>query len=112
MKPLLLMVATVGCVVGTQLAAQEAKKFSYVDLQPKANQKLTDNFAGDEGNSLASLPTGEQTLEGVKFKIGEGMIQLDSPFFKDDKPDKVEGIPIGKTFAKLHIVQATQFGSR
>jgi WD40 repeat protein len=97
-------------------SAEEAKKFSSVDLQPKANQKLKDNFAGDEGNSLAGLPTGEQTLEKVKFKIGDGLVQLSSNLWKEEKPERkrpdgVEGIPVGKAFAKLHILHATQYGS-
>lgn len=111
MKPCVLL--AVGFVLAAQLGAEQTKnKFVYIDLKPQTNQKLVDNFAGDEGNTLASLPTGEQTLEGVKFKIGEGVIQLKSPQFKDEKPERVEGIKIGKTFARLHILHATQFGSR
>jgi len=47
----------------------------FLDLQPHANQKLREAF-GRAGNDLAGLPTGEQTLAGVKFRIGEGLIQL------------------------------------
>ena len=56
------------------------------------------------------LPAGEQTLEGVKFKIGEGMIQLGSQTITD-KPDKVEGIKVDKKFAKLHILHATGYAT-
>jgi hypothetical protein len=107
-----MMLATgLACVLGTLQAPQETKKLSYVDLQPKANQKLTDNFAGDDGNSLASLPKGEQTLEKVKFKIADGLLQLGSKLLKEEKPDRVDGIQIGKVFAQLHILHATQYGS-
>ena len=86
-----------------------SKKFSYIDLQPKANHKLKDDFhssANFPGNNLASLPAGEQTLEGVKFKIGEGMLQLGSKML-EDRPDKIEGIKVDKKFAKLYILHAT-----
>ncbi|HEV3446423.1 MAG TPA: hypothetical protein VG099_17400 [Gemmataceae bacterium] len=87
------------------------KKFSYIDLQPKSNHKLKENFHTDnEGNNLASLPAGEQTLEGVKFKIGEGMIQLGSQMITD-KPDKVEGIKVDKKCAKLHILHAAGYST-
>jgi hypothetical protein len=97
-------------------AAEQTRKFSYVDLQPRANQKLKDNFAGDDGNSLASLPTGEQTFEKVKFKIADGLLQLGSTLWKEEKPerkkpDRVEGIAVGKAFARLHLLHATQYGS-
>src|SRR5207302_11284519 len=112
MKWHVLLVTGLGCVLGTLQAAQETKKFSYVDIQPKANQKLTDTFGGSpEGNTLDSLPKGEQTLEEVKFKIADGLIQLGSRLLKEAKPDQVEGIRLGKAFAKLHILHATQYGS-
>jgi Tol biopolymer transport system component len=83
----------------------------YVDLQPKANQRLTDTFSSDnEGNSLASLPKGEQTLAGVKFQIADGLLQLGSQLLKE-RPDRVEGIQVGKVFARLHLLHATQYGS-
>jgi hypothetical protein len=90
----------------------KTKKFSYVDLQSKANQKLTDTFGSSpEGNNLASLAKGEQVLEDVKFKVADGFIQLGSKLLKEAKPDQVDGIKVGKACAKLHILHATQYGS-
>jgi len=87
------------------------KKFSYIDLQAKSNQKLKDSFHGStEGNTLSEVPTGEQTFEGVKFKIGEGMIQLGSQMVTD-RPDKVEGIKVDKKFTRLHILHATGYST-
>jgi hypothetical protein len=121
MKWSVLLVTGFGCVLGTPLAAEETKKFSTVDLQPKANQKLTDNLgSGAEGNNLANLPKGEQTLEGVKFKIADclvqlasqrlKLIQLGSQRLKELKPDRVDGIKVGKAFGKLHLLHATLWG--
>ena len=49
-------------------------------------------------------------MAGVKFKIGEGMLQLGGPVLKEPKPDRVDGIQVGKAFAKLHILHATAYG--
>jgi hypothetical protein len=98
-------------ITAEQLAPADPadKKLSYVDLQPKANQKLADNFGRMEGNNLASLPRGERTFEDVKFKIGDSLIQLGSELLKT-KPQRLDDISVGKAFARLHILHATVFG--
>jgi hypothetical protein len=58
------------------------------------------------GNNLVDLPQGEQTLEGVKFKIEPGLIQLGSWVFPG-KPSKVTGIKVDRPCAKLHFLHAT-----
>jgi hypothetical protein len=105
-----LLAAAVCGGLGLAWARAAAQEVSYLDLQPKATQKLKDNLhaADSAGNNLTEVPTGEQTLEGIKFKIGEGLIQLGSEMVLD-KPEKVEGIPVNKPFAKLHILHATGF---
>jgi hypothetical protein len=98
-------------VLGTQLAAQETNKFSYVDLLPKANKKLTDQLGNITGTNLSILPTGEQTLEGVKFKIADGFIRLGSSWVATQtKPERVDGIQVGKAFAKLRLLHSTLAG--
>jgi hypothetical protein len=93
------------------LAGSGDKKFTYVDLKPHSNQKLSDNFgSGREGNNLVDLPVGEQAFKGVKFKIEDGLIQLGSNMLKKEKPKKVEGIKVGRTFTKLHLLHATVYG--
>ncbi len=105
-----LVLLALGSALSMARAGLADKKFSYVDLQPYATQKLTDNFgAGLEGNHLGSLPKGEQTFEEVPFKIAEGMLQLGSMQLKEPKPDKVEGIKVGRAFAKLYLLHATAY---
>jgi hypothetical protein len=88
------------------------EKFTFVDLEPYANQKLTDNFgSGADGNDLGALLKSGRTFSGVNFKFGKGVIQLDSPLLAQKKPSKVEGIKVGKTCAKLHIIHATGYGN-
>jgi hypothetical protein len=87
-------------------APEDAGPF-YIDLQPQANVKLKDDFHSGRyaGNNLANLPTGKQTFADVKFKIGDGLLQLGSSNVPD-KPDKIEGIKVGRAFKKLHFLHA------
>jgi hypothetical protein len=82
-----------------------ARIFTYIDLQPKANQKLKGQ-EGDHGNNLAALPTGEQTFARVPFQVGPAAIQLGNPPF-----NKVEGIRVGRRFTRLHFLHATHQGT-
>jgi hypothetical protein len=88
-------------LVAAEPAAEKA--VTYLDLQPKANQKLKEPFHGStDANDLAELKEGKQTLEGLKFNTGKGLIQLANENLKDQLPEKVDA-----KFAKLHILQAT-----
>jgi len=84
---------------------------TFLDLQPKGNHKLKDSFHGAAfpDNNLADLPQGKQTLDGVKFNIGEMLIQLASDALKEMFPEKVEGIKVGAKFKKLHVLHATGY---
>jgi hypothetical protein len=86
------------------------RSFQFIDLQGKANLKMTDSFHGFEGNNLKKLPQGERVLGGVKFKIGPKFVQLTSeraPTF----PEKVIGIAVGKAASQIHFLHATGWGS-
>jgi len=90
--------------------AADDTRFVLVDLQPYATQKRDDGLgSGIDGNNLANVPGGEQTLEGIKFKIGDGIIHLGSSFV-ERHPDKVEGIKVDAKSARIHILHATCFG--
>src|SRR5262249_24051127 len=49
----------------------------------------------------------KQTLEGLRFNIGEKLILLANNPLKGDLPEKVEGIKVDAKFAKLHVLHAT-----
>src|SRR5438874_11895597 len=73
------------------------EKFTFVDLQPKATQKLTDIAgSGREGNDLVNVPKDRISFEEVSFKIAEGKLHLGSKLLKEDMPDKIQGIKVGK----------------
>jgi hypothetical protein len=105
-----LLVLVLGDCTGRVRAVPVAKdKYTFLRLKDKANQKLKDNFHTTiEGNNLADLPRGVQKFAGVKFFIGENLIQLGSSQFPN-LPQKVEGIPVGQTFTRLHILHATGY---
>jgi hypothetical protein len=105
------MVATLASGLALGAPAPKSDGLTYIDLQPKANQKLADDIGGrTPNNTLGTVPTGEQTLAGVKFKIGEGFVHLGSPLLKVEKPEKVEGIAVGRKVDKLHFLHSTLFG--
>jgi hypothetical protein len=108
----LVPVAVALCVLASLAPAAPMGKFLFVDLKPYANQKLTDNFgSGREGNNLKALRAGGRTFAGVNFKIGEGVIQLGSKLLGAEKPNKVEGIKVDQSCAKIHILHATGYGN-
>jgi hypothetical protein len=98
------------CACAVPLVAEGEKGTTYVDLGAKANQKLKEGY-GDDANNLAQLTEGEQTLAGVKFKIGAGLIQL-SGKETENLPEKVEGIKVGATCSKLHFLHATHYSAK
>jgi hypothetical protein len=106
-----LLIAVIGAYLGVALAlAPPAKsKFEYVDLESHGNQKLTDNFANVPKDNCLPISKGEQTLQKIKFKIGDSVIQLGSKALPD-KPDKVEGIKVDKTCVRMHILHAASYG--
>ena len=85
---------------------------SFVDLQPKGNRKLAVSEPDSPGNNLKELRQGEQTLAGVKFRIGESLLQLGSRR-RANYPEKIEEIEVNnKAAAKVYFLHATEFGSQ
>jgi hypothetical protein len=83
----------------------------FLNLQPHANQKLAD-YHGQEGNDLASLPKGVQTMDGVDFNIGQSVILLSGWTTVHDRPASVRGIDVDDTFQRLHILHATHWSAK
>jgi len=87
-----------------------AGELTFIDLQEKANRRLVESWGGRPDNNLSELPRGEQTLAGVKFKIGDGMIQLASRQ-RPKAPEKV-GIDVDRMLAKLYILHGSEWAAR
>ena len=83
---------------------------AFLDLTTHTNQKLKEDFNSGRyvGNNLASLPAGTQTFAGVKFHVRAGLMQLGSSSVKG-KPEKIEGIKVGRTLERLHFLHSTAF---
>ena len=83
-----------------------------IDLGPFYNASLTNNWHGRrEGNDLAELPRGLQTLDGTRFDI-RGVVQLtsDPSLLGREYPTAKKGIPINQKVATIHFLHATAFG--
>lgn len=76
-----------------------------INLQPKANHPLNRPLPRGQGNNLADLPTGKQTLAGVAFEIGPKYLHLGSQAVPG-MPTKVEGIAVDQTAKRLHFLHA------
>jgi len=97
-------------VLATFTADADKRIFHFVDLQPYANQSRGDNMGrGFPGSSLGALPGGEQKFGGIKFNVGNGLLQLGSTIL-DGKPERIAGIKVDAKCSKLHFLHATCFG--
>ncbi len=85
-------------------------KFTFVDLQPKGNHRLSDALGDLGGNDLAAVPRGPQNLDGTWFNIGERLIRVRGQR-SPEPPEAVRGIAIDARFDTLHILQSTMFGN-
>jgi len=85
-------------------------KLTFIDVQSKANQKLTEQLHNKPDNDLSELPQGEQTFAGVRFKIVDALIQLAGTHVSD-RPKKIEAIPVNTAFGKLYIFHGTGWGA-
>lgn len=96
------------CTVWAMAAPAPRSSVVFLDLQAKANQRLDENLHGNanDGNTLNELTKGKHTLEGVKFEVGEKLLQLGSKN-APDKPEKIEEIKVGRFVTKLHFLHGT-----
>jgi hypothetical protein len=84
-------------------------KLTPIDLSRLTNWSTSDWKRGAfEGNGLAELPKGQQTLGGVSFAIEERWLQLGGPF---RSPQKIEGITVGRKLRRLYLLQGAQGSS-
>jgi hypothetical protein len=81
-------------------------KLAAIDLSRVANWSTSDWKRGSfEGNGLAELPKGQQSLGGVTFAVEERWLQLGGPF---RSPQKIAGITVGRKLRRLYFLQGTQ----
>lgn len=86
--------------------AAKTTKFVPLDVQSLANA----DRKRPDANDLSSLPAGTQRLDGVEFLVGPKMLQLGSRAFAQ-YPRRIDGIPVGRTFRVLHVLQSSQGGA-
>jgi hypothetical protein len=83
-----------------------------IKLKDHVNVKMDENLHTDNypNNDLKALKAGVQKLGDVTYEIGEGVLQLGSANVPG-KPEKIEGIKVGRTVGKLHFLQNTGFST-
>ncbi len=79
-----------------------------IDLQPWANQRLTDSL-GTAGNTLAELTPGNHSFAGIKFTIAKGYLQLGGKSVSN-RPLRLTGIKIGAKVKRIYFAHATGAG--
>lgn len=93
----------------TAAPAPEGPSFVFVELKSHINQKMKEDFhSGNYPGNHLTVPTGKQSFDGIKFQIGEGVVQLGSMNVAG-KPEKVEGIKLDTKCQKLHFLHATGY---
>jgi len=107
------VVRTLACLVIAGLAAglvaapaPKSDSSTFISLKGYTNVKWDENLHSlrFENNNLKSLPNGKQKFADVEFEIGDGLLQLGSQTV--DKPKEFKDIKVGRTFKKLHFLQA------
>jgi hypothetical protein len=79
-----------------------------IDLQPWANQRLTDSL-GTDGNTLAELKPGDHPFAGITFTVGKAFIQLGGKSVTGH-PLKVTGIKVDAKVKRIYFAHATGAG--
>ncbi len=83
-----------------------------LDLKAAANAKLNENLHSNNypNNNLAALPAGRKKYGEVEFLVGETYLQLGSSMV-EKKPEKIEGIKVGREFKKVHFLHAVGYSA-
>ncbi|NOZ40815.1 MAG: hypothetical protein GXP24_11400, partial [Planctomycetes bacterium] len=82
------------------------------DLQPKANQRLKDDFLPGHypGDNLSEMTQGVNLLGGGTFLIGDSLIEVAGKFLPNH-PQRVEGIEIGRYAKSIRILHGARWGA-
>ncbi len=81
-----------------------------IKLKDHVNVKMDENLHSEAypNNNLKALKAGVQKLGDVTYDIGDGVLQLGSSSVTG-KPEKIEGIKVGRKAAKLHFLQGAGY---
>jgi hypothetical protein len=87
---------------------EKSESKDQIDLKDHLNVKLDNIFPSERfpNNNLKALKTGMQKLGDVTYDIGNGALLLGSDGSKG-KPEKIEGIKVGRMADKLHFLHGT-----
>ena len=80
----------------------EKNHYNSIDIQPKANARITD-VADTEGDDLSAVPRHLETPDHVSFQIGERVIRLGGEL-PGKWPEKIEKIEVGDYAGTFHFL--------
>ncbi len=100
----------------TVVAGAAGNRYVSVDLSKHANQfRNQRGWFGDQSRTFADFPAGRQVLGGVPFEVYAfatspvpECVMLGGPGVPNNLPEKVEGIPVGRTAAALFFVHTAR----
>jgi hypothetical protein len=83
-----------------------------IKLKDHVNVKMDENLHSEAypNNNLKDLKAGVQKFGAVSFDIGDGVLQLGSASVAG-KPEKIEGIKVGRTAGKLHFLHGAGYST-
>lgn len=92
--------------------APKTEPVVHISLKGHTNVKMDQNLHSETypNNNLNALPRGKRKMGEITFEIGDGILQLGSASV-GGKPEKIEGIAIGRTAKKLHFLQACGYST-
>jgi len=76
-----------------------------LNIESKANQRLTEKLHNEPGNSLEELPQGDQTFAGVKFAITDDVLQLSGRHLRG-RPRSITAIPANVSATHLYFLHS------
>lgn len=90
--------------------------FLPIDLETATNQPKDETFApgGYPGDNLSELAEGVQNLGGIEFDIKSSVVQMMGKHLHGDLHQAtfhVDGLYVGTTVEKLHILHAARWGA-
>jgi hypothetical protein len=99
-------------VVVSAAPGPKAEPSPHVSLKDHVNVKFSENLHSEQypNNNLNALPVGKKKLGGIVFDIRDGVMQLGSSQVAG-KPEKIEGIKVGRPVTKLHFLQACGYST-
>ena len=94
--------------LGGRLYPSQAKEKEFVpiDLSGSCTSALVDETGGKGGFNLLTLPSGENILGGVPFKLGDGLVIVEGDSVKDKRYPSEVAVPVNARLDSIIFLHA------